>query len=60
MTGVQTCALPILENTEDIVNEAESTVDIFKKYIDQISLSVNKSKLESVMIDLYNQAMSTT
>ena len=48
------------ENTEDIVNEAESTVDIFKKYIDQISLSVNKSKLESVMIDLYNQAMSTT
>ena len=47
-----------LENADDIVNEAESTVDIFKKYIDQLSLNVNRDKLEKTMIDLYNQAMT--
>ena len=47
-----------LDKADDIVNEAESTIDIFKKYIDQMPLSVDRVKLESTMIDLYNQAMS--
>lgn len=45
-----------LENVDDIVNEAESTIDIFRKYIDQINTGVNKDKLQKTMFDLYNQA----
>jgi DNA repair exonuclease SbcCD nuclease subunit len=42
---------------EDIVNEAESTVNIFKKYIDQVnSPNLDKEKLEKTIVDLYNEA----
>lgn len=47
-----------LEGDEDIVNEAESTVDIFKKYIDQIDVNINKKKLESTIVNLYNEALT--
>lgn len=47
-----------LEGDEDIVNEAESTVDIFKKYIDQIDVNINKKKLESTIVGLYNEALT--
>jgi len=47
-----------LEGDEDIVNEAESTVDIFKKYIDQIDVPINKSKLENTIVDLYHEALT--
>ena len=47
-----------LEGDEDIVNEAESTVEIFKKYIDQIDVSINKKKLENTIVSLYNEALT--
>jgi len=48
-----------LETDDNIINEAESTIDIFKKYIDQISSAgVNKAKLESTIIDIYNEALN--
>ncbi|CAB4182164.1 endonuclease subunit [uncultured Caudovirales phage] len=47
-----------LEGDEDIVNEAESTVEIFKKYIDQIDVGINKKKLESTIVSLYNEALT--
>jgi predicted phosphodiesterase len=48
-----------LEDTDDIINEAESTLDIFKKHIDQIqSKSMDKAKLEKLIVDLYNQAIA--
>ena len=44
---------------EEIVNEAESTINIFKKYIDQVnSPNLNKEKLEQTIIELYNEALS--
>lgn len=48
-----------MENDQDIVNEAESTIDIFKKYIDAYELkNVNKDKLTKKIFDLYNEAVS--
>lgn len=48
-----------LETDDNIVSEAESTIDIFKKYIDNISTpGVSKQKLESTIIDLYNEALT--
>lgn len=48
-----------LEDDESIVNEAESTLDIFKKHIGQIQTqTVDKSKLERLVVDLYNQALT--
>lgn len=47
-----------LEDDEDIVNEAESTLDIFMKHIGQINTqNVNRSKLERLVTDLYNKAL---
>lgn len=47
------------ENDQDIVNEAESTVDIFKKYIDNYEMkNINKDKLTKKILDLYNEAIS--
>jgi predicted phosphodiesterase len=48
-----------IENDSDIVNEAESTLDIFKKHIGKISqTNLNKNKLETLVVDLYNQALT--
>jgi DNA repair exonuclease SbcCD nuclease subunit len=44
---------------EDIVNEAESTVSIFKKYIEQVnSANLDKEKLEKTIVELYNEALA--
>ena len=48
-----------LEEDNDIINEAESTVDIFKKYIEQInSPNFDKIKLEKTIVELYNEAIA--
>lgn len=48
-----------LEEDQDIVNEAESTIDIFKKFISQVSTEgVDKNRLEKVIVDLYHDAIS--
>jgi DNA repair exonuclease SbcCD nuclease subunit len=48
-----------LEDDSDIVNEAESTLDIFKKYIDGVeSKNINKEKLENKIVELYNEALT--
>lgn len=47
-----------LEDDEDIVNEAESTLDIFKKYIDGYELkNIDKDKLTKKIFELYNEAI---
>lgn len=49
-----------MEDDQDIVNEAESTIDICKKYIETRDLKgVDKEKLESTIIDLYHEALAT-
>ena len=48
-----------LEEDSDIVDEAESTLDIFKKHIGYItSHNINKIKLERTIVDLYSRAMT--
>jgi DNA repair exonuclease SbcCD nuclease subunit len=48
-----------IETDEEIVDEAESTINIFKKYIDQVnSPNLNKVKLERTIVDLYNEAIA--
>lgn len=46
-----------IEEDTDIVNEAESTLDIFKKYIDQ-SNTPHREKLQRTIVDLYNEALT--
>jgi len=48
-----------LESDDDIINEAESTLDIFNKYIDQYDgNTINKKKLQTTITDLYNEALT--
>jgi DNA repair exonuclease SbcCD nuclease subunit len=48
-----------LDEDSDIVDEAENTLDIFKKHINQVnSPNLNREKLERVIVDLYNQALT--
>lgn len=47
-----------LEDDNDIVNEAEDTMTILKKYVEQLDLHVDKKKLDLLMRDLYNEALS--
>ena len=48
-----------LEDDTDIVNEAESTLAIFKKHIDQINIeNLDKKKLENTINELYQEALT--
>ena len=48
-----------LEEDDNIINEAESTLDIFKKYIHSNNFnSIDKNQLEKIIIDLYHEALS--
>lgn len=49
-----------LEDDQDIVDEAEDTLTIFKKVIDQMNLNndISKDKLQSVISELYDEAIS--
>lgn len=47
-----------LEDDQDIVSEAEDTLTILSKYVDQLELKVDKSKLDNLLRTLYNEALS--
>jgi hypothetical protein len=48
-----------LEEDEDIVDEAESTIDIFKKYIrTSDTKGIDKAKLENKIVELYHEALT--
>ena len=47
-----------LEDDADIVNEAEDTLTILNKFVDQLELKVDKPKLENLLRNLYNEALS--
>jgi len=46
-----------LEDDEDIVNEAEDTVTILSKYIENMETNVPKKRLDNLMRNLYNEAL---
>jgi len=48
-----------VEDEEDLINEAESTLDIFKKFIDGYENDkINKKSLKNKITELYNEAIS--
>jgi DNA repair exonuclease SbcCD nuclease subunit len=47
-----------LEDDSDIINEAEDTITILNKYVEQLELSTDKIKLENLLRSLYNDAVS--
>jgi DNA repair exonuclease SbcCD nuclease subunit len=48
-----------LVDDDDIVNEAESTIDIFKTYISGMEVqNVDKRRLENTITELYNEALT--
>lgn len=48
-----------LAEEDDIIDEAESTLSIFKKYIDSSPLqNINKTRLENTVTELYNEALT--
>lgn len=47
-----------LEDDSDIVNEAEDTLTILSKYVDQLEIKADKSKLDNLLRSLYHQALS--
>ena len=49
-----------LESDDDIVSEAEDTMTILHKYIDNLEVSVNKAQLETTIKDLYSEALSVS
>lgn len=47
-----------LEGDDDIVSEAEDTITILRKYIDQVAVAVDKGKLNKLMQELYTEALT--
>jgi DNA repair exonuclease SbcCD nuclease subunit len=47
-----------LEDDSDIVNEAEDTLSILKKFVDNIELNVEKKDVERFLSELYAEASS--
>jgi len=47
-----------LEDDADIVNEAEDTLTILNKYVDQLELNVDKPRLDQLLRTLYVEALS--
>jgi hypothetical protein len=48
-----------LEDDSDIASDAEDTVTILKKYIDQLeNVNIDKKRLDNFMHSLYNEAIS--
>ena len=49
----------IVGDDQDIVDQAEDTMTILSKYIDNLSLNVEPEKLKGVMQELYVEALNT-
>jgi len=49
----------IIENDEEIINQAEDTMTILSKYIDNLTLDVQPEKLKTLMRELYVEALNT-
>ena len=47
----------IVLNESNDIGEAESTIDIFKNYINKSEVDVNKDKLQETILEIYNEAM---
>jgi DNA repair exonuclease SbcCD nuclease subunit len=49
----------IVENDDEIINQAEDTITILNKYIDNLELDIESEKLKKLMRELYVEALNT-
>lgn len=49
----------VIEDDKDLVNQAEDTMTILSKYIDNLTLNVDNDKLKTLMKELYVEALTT-
>ena len=49
----------IIDDDQDLVDQAEDTMTILSKYIDNLTLNVEPEKLKGVMRELYVEALNT-
>ena len=47
------------DTDQEIIDQAEDTMTILSKYIDNLTLSVNSDKLKTIMRELYVEALNT-
>lgn len=47
----------LVEETDEEVDQAEDTSTILSKYIDGLSMSMDRDKMKSFIIDVYNEAL---
>ena len=47
-----------LEADDDIINEAEDTLTILNKYIDQMQVQGDRQRLDNLIRNLYQEALS--
>jgi hypothetical protein len=49
----------IVENDQELIDQAEDTMTILSKYIDNLTLTVDNDKLKTLMKELYVEALTT-
>jgi tRNA uridine 5-carbamoylmethylation protein Kti12 len=49
----------LIDDDQDIVDQAEDTMTILSKYIDNLTLDVESEKLKNLMRELYVEALNT-
>ena len=49
----------IVENDQELIDQAEDTMTILSKYIDNLTLNVDNVKLKNLMKELYVEALTT-
>jgi hypothetical protein len=49
----------LIDNDDEIVDQAEDTITILNKYIDNLQLDVESDKLKNIMRELYVEALNT-
>jgi hypothetical protein len=49
-----------LDDDEDLVNEAEDTLTILQKYVDQLDIKADKVQVDQLVRDLYSEALSVS
>jgi hypothetical protein len=48
-----------VENDQELIDQAEDTMTILSKYIDNLTLTVDNDKLKTLMKELYVEALTT-
>ena len=49
----------MVEDDDELVNQAEDTMTILSKYIDGLTINVDSAKLKNLMRELYVESLNT-